>query len=607
MRPLDKHATTASPVKPLTPSMSSSLRNTKSPLTPKLAGYNASQPTRKHARSESLIPEPSSPPTLSPRQSFHANVTPRSGHRKSRQYGVSSPAETPSGAQNGTRIPLSSSTNNVPQTESSLRDGQRSLKGRTLHTGALTYTSNSRPGSSCGSSVGTMFFHADDAKSSVSSYEQEPRPPLYVAKNSSAKSFMYANGQREENLNPRDYSRQSGSLNKRPGGPYVAPTLAKAPDLPTPRQEPQSQLAISRESVTVAERDQRRRSIQSSYFPQDSNPAHFSQSHSHSPSLHGPSPLSPQSPPQRLHLRSVSTDASQTARQVNPLLMSPPSYPASLAGDQGSQMNANSPDLSPRAPSGQGLPPAIDILHPFPRATSPSKSDAQPQSGGLKMSGSSASARHERKVLDLEISNSSLLAINRALEREMRKQTAELRRFRRLSRSGRLSMTPSHRSASGGLSVVSETDDGQSLCGTPGELSDSDDNISMSDEGSMTPGSVAENDARHSARDEKRFLQDLSKHKQLLIDSQRMNQSLKRCLGWTENLIAEARKALEYKVKVSDIEIGGRVLSPDEVEGEWEGGKGLLSPTTDLPPLEDSDDFDELAESDSDEDEESIA
>lgn len=69
-----------------------------------------------------------------------------------------------------------------------------------------------------------------------------------------------------------------------------------------------------------------------------------------------------------------------------------------------------------------------------------------------------ANARRERKVLDLEISNSSLLAINRTLEREMRKQTAELRRFRRLSCSGRLSVAPS-RSASGKMSMLSEATD----------------------------------------------------------------------------------------------------------------------------------------------------
>ncbi|KAK2067856.1 hypothetical protein P8C59_001561 [Phyllachora maydis] len=47
-----------------------------------------------------------------------------------------------------------------------------------------------------------------------------------------------------------------------------------------------------------------------------------------------------------------------------------------------------------------------------------------------------ASARRERKVQDLQITNASLEAINRTLERQLRKQTAELRRYRRLSRSG---------------------------------------------------------------------------------------------------------------------------------------------------------------------------
>lgn len=93
---------------------------------------------------------------------------------------------------------------------------------------------------------------------------------------------------------------------------------------------------------------------------------------------------------------------------------------------------------------------------------------------------------------------------------------------------------------------------------------------SDSEEGSLSPGAMAESDARHRKRDEKRLQLDLTKHQQLLIDSQKMNQSLKRCLGWTEELINEGKKALEYNVRVSDVELGGRVLAPDEVEGEGE-------------------------------------
>jgi hypothetical protein len=194
-------------------------------------------------------------------------------------------------------------------------------------------------------------------------------------------------------------------------------------------------------------------------------------------------------------------------------------------------------------------------------------------------------ARTERKILDLEISNSSLLAINRTLEREMRKQNAELRRYRRLSRSGRISVAPSMRSVSGtALSVTSEVDEGTSELSSirsqdESEFSDED---SVPDEGVMSPDSLAEHDAKHRAQDEKRLLLDVARHQELLVDSQKMNQSLKRCLGWTEELIKEGRRALEYNVHVQDVELGGRVLSPDELGELGESNQGLLSPSTEF-------------------------
>jgi hypothetical protein len=184
-----------------------------------------------------------------------------------------------------------------------------------------------------------------------------------------------------------------------------------------------------------------------------------------------------------------------------------------------------------------------------------------------------ANARRERKVLDLEITNSSLAAINRTLEREMRKQTAELRRYRRLSRSGRLSIATSASMRTSGTSLL-QSEDGEPLSDMSEEEASSEEDSDVSDEnedseeGSLSPRAMAESDARHRKKDEKRLQLDLTKHQQLLIDSQKMNQSLKRCLGWTEELITEGKKALEYHVRVSDVELGGRVLAPDEVEGE---------------------------------------
>jgi hypothetical protein len=205
-----------------------------------------------------------------------------------------------------------------------------------------------------------------------------------------------------------------------------------------------------------------------------------------------------------------------------------------------------------------------------------------------------ASARRERKVQDLEITNASLEAINRTLERQLRKQTAELRRYRRLSRSGRLSLGASLMSAGDHDRIASDSSaDGGALARAGLMLEDlseedselegeeDDDDLDEDDEddydddasmgtgsgsGRLSPQSRAARGIRQRKRDERRLQLDLSKHRQLLVDSQKMNQSLKRCLGWTEELIKEGRRALLYQVRVSDVEMGGRVLAPEEVE-----------------------------------------
>lgn len=188
-----------------------------------------------------------------------------------------------------------------------------------------------------------------------------------------------------------------------------------------------------------------------------------------------------------------------------------------------------------------------------------------------------ANARRDRKVQDLEITNTSLTAINRSLERRLRKQTAELRRYRRLSRAGRLSLGSTASSAIPRESMASET-------GTEGfELTDlSEEELEMSDEESessetdsgsesLSPEARAARDARHRQKDERRLEIDLTKHRELLVDSQKINQSLKNCLNWTEELINDGRKALAYQVRVSDVQLGGRVLPPPDEDDDDDG------------------------------------
>lgn len=200
-----------------------------------------------------------------------------------------------------------------------------------------------------------------------------------------------------------------------------------------------------------------------------------------------------------------------------------------------------------------------------------------------------ANARRERKVLDLEISNNSLLAINRSLEKEVRKQKAELRRFRRMSRAGRFSTDTISNleefsaigvSELGDLSDMEEEEEGEREYDE--EFEDSGD--SSFDESTLSANALAERDETHRLRDERRLQLDLSKHRELLMDSQKMNQSLKQCMNWTEELIKEGKKALAYEVRVSDVKLGGRVLNSEEQldEEQTAESRTLLSPWT--PP-----------------------
>lgn len=189
-----------------------------------------------------------------------------------------------------------------------------------------------------------------------------------------------------------------------------------------------------------------------------------------------------------------------------------------------------------------------------------------------------AEARRERKVLDLEISNSSLLAINKSLERELRKQKAELKRFRRLSRAGQFTVPQRSSDNEEDLSTLDEEadlpdfddDDEGARPSSPfhsqPEEDFSDDDSTNSSAVPLSPGAQADRDAAQRAEDESRLRLDLSRHRELLLDTQRMNQSLQRCLYWTEGLIKDGRKALDYQIASSEVKLGGRILSGDDVD-----------------------------------------
>ncbi|KAI4834284.1 hypothetical protein E4T45_10088, partial [Aureobasidium sp. EXF-8846] len=225
----------------------------------------------------------------------------------------------------------------------------------------------------------------------------------------------------------------------------------------------------------------------------------------------------------------------------------------------------------------------LDSPTPFPDngahgSVDTSSSDTLPSNDVLPID-PYAEARRERKVLDLEISNSSLLTINKSLERELRKQKAELKRFRRLSRAGQFAVAQ-RRSSDGDqdLSTLDEEtdlpdfddDDEGARPSSPfhsqPDTDSSDEESTSSSAAPLSPGAQATRDAAQRAEDESRLRLDLSRHRELLMDTQRMNQSLQRCLYWTEGLIKDGRKALEYQVVSSEVKLGGRILSGDDAD-----------------------------------------
>ncbi|KAI9376444.1 hypothetical protein BJX61DRAFT_489919 [Aspergillus egyptiacus] len=558
--------------KPLTPTLSSAFsRPSKSPLTPKLANASVRAPRR-------LAPSDNPTPTPARQGSelsyLNTNATPRSGSRNSRRDGpIHSPGGTPASAAHSPQsfVQASQAQPRTYRTDRSpVRTGGKLEPSRTARAKTLSADLNtaSRHHSTEFRSDSPMFFHASDARSVSGSSDMDTRSRVSI-KSSSPAGFVYANGQEEAQSPVEDtVRRRSSGLNR--------PAVVARPTAPPRLMSPQRSAASPRFSDNSS----------SIGAPQlDDSPE--IRSPLHSPPLTS-QPAKPV--PVICHTKSASLDSARDAAPhelpKEGLRPSPIIVSTSEAVEEKAFVPNTTSASRPRVFS-NGSTTSLDCQSDG--LQSPVKSDHAGSSGPV------LSSRVERKILDLEISNSSLLAINRTLEREMRKQNAELQRFRRLSRSGRLPMAPSSRSTSGSRSIPNKVDEdasGHSSDGSDDEMTDEESVLGASP---PTSDPAADEDAQQGVRDEKRFLTDLAKHQDLLADSQKMNQSLKRCLGWTEELIREAKKALEYNVHANDVQLGGRVLNSDELN-ESESGRGLLatgvlpSPDTELP------DFDGLGE-----------
>ena len=550
---------------------------------------------------------------------LNSNITPRSGSRKARAETTSpAPNGTPTGTPNVSR-PVSSVGKRETPTEDAQATSGLGLRiasnGKSSRTGSVISDGHSSSISSrpilmernSASSVGSpdyapKFFHADDVKASIPSkpasersLPQESSPdythpkdenivfarPSSFGNSSSTEEqrprFFYANDANESKsppLRPANgnllhrpplqtiYSEHTGNSPPRATSPLkeemIPQTLVATK--PSPRRHTrlvsngggtlQSPQAISSGNGNIS----RRASLDSPKQPHSTNRARSTSANSAGPSR-----------PRKMNVGLPDTDSVQRTRT------------ASLIGVNGALPHSAGSPTTTQEPS---------QTYVFSPPQSPTKAPGTGQSKIDHMNELAANARRERKVLDLEISNSSLLAINRTLEREMRKQTAELRRFRRLSRSGRLSVAPS-RSASGKIppfsETIVETNDRSLLDSDEEEEDDMEDMLSnlSSTSAASRPSSRTAYAAHDRFQDPKRIELDLAAHRALLQDSQRLNMSIKHCIEQSETLLESGKRALAYHAKAPEAEkFGPRVLTLDEVEdGLFGQGQGLLSPS----------------------------
>ncbi|KAI0861328.1 hypothetical protein F4860DRAFT_476641 [Xylaria cubensis] len=529
-----------------------------------------------------------------------SNVTPRSGSRQSR---VDSANSTPNGTPSHNRSDSWDSKSAFPF---SSPFGQGDLPRRPVVTFSAVSPDKNMPLRQDNSNTrDAKFFHASDAKTSrptsahklaspnnstffyangngikpKSSSPAALSPPLSPGLNRSQENasskFMYANGTPELRPTPPPIvSRGSGSTVPTAS---KGPTVRSAATLQRPVSPSKLPLHSSsyRNSIGSQSTNSSTAAVSAARVQVSSQPSSVPST----PGLRRPDiPTSPSSG----HSRSGSSVRGEAICEPLKPMASPTTglFPPV--------------SLSPTNPSPLTLASIIQAAEEFAEHENDGSPDDQSMlQSPTKSNGSStdpvteliANARRERKVQDLQIRNASLEAINRTLERQLRKQTAELRRHRRLSRASHLSLasaTTASRVPSGAISELEMEPQGltdlseEQLSTEELEEESFSDNDSVSS--GVSPSILAERDEKYRHGDEERLKLDLSKHQQILVDSQKINQSIKRCLDWTEELINEGKKALEYKVRVSDIRLGGRVLVPLDEEDE----------TSKLPPPDDT-------------------
>ncbi|KAL8835406.1 MAG: hypothetical protein Q9170_003335 [Blastenia crenularia] len=542
--------------------------------------------------------------TVTPVKAFlSSNVTPRSGSRKARVDSASStprrtPESTPPAARPTSMIEGRDWPSRGLKPVGALgtkEDDPRPTRAQSVvsdvqHPTRLTSVDRSRDGRFQTSSADNLpkFFHASDAKPSCSTRPQSQSPRLQprLAGFEQAKDLnnadIYTETARPEPGDERpkffhadETQPASPAMPKHVNGrPPLQTIFSSYQTMSSPVQRPPSPLKeevlpISRKSSLSKPSPRRHTRLVSAGFNDIRAPEILVKGISRRSSLNDSSKriTQPQSPV------TASFGAISSRRS---------SFALSDAGRRSTFVMPPDPD-HPDPSTAEARP----TTPPKPHSSGSPDTPAPGQSKLDHLNELAANARRERKVLDLEISNSSLLAINRTLEAEMRKQKAELRHLRRLRSSVRF--PSSTRTASSKFSMPSADDDLSPTSSADEAEDDNDrfsnissgtsDDTSFPDSLSFSPSFRKSSIPVAKGRTSRSLKVDLSAQRLLLLDSQKLNQALKRCLGRTDELITDGKRALDYKVDTGDLPmLGPRVLTSEDRDEELELGRGLLSP-----------------------------
>ncbi|RYP01846.1 hypothetical protein DL764_006049 [Monosporascus ibericus] len=595
---MPKIASKAAPQAPLVATTAPTTRRISRP-TPSNSGRGTPVPHTAHhdEHSASLAPP------------FLANVTPRPGSRQAR---VNSASSTPSGTPSGTpsRERFEGGDRKSSSGQTSPRLSVDHAKRPTVSFGSVLLDPKSQAGLGIQQTSESKFFHASDVQLSrapSAAKQTQARPPtLFPAKGITAESRSNSPIHPMPTASQSQQDNVSSKFVYANGAPEVRPSLSPPASLvpgsaasKPPRNRPSLGSQSSESHLGAAPSSPAKSPSQPVQPPSKSRP--------YPPQRNQPPLLSGSATDKLTRRKSSGASRVGTHSRKSSLVLSDlgaPAPPPKLMSPL-FPSGPSSPLHTPSTPAPLTLASIIQAAEELPddeeassadgsrsevhnQVHSPAKSNAADPISELV-----SNARRERKVQDLQITNASLEAINRTLERQLRKQTAELRRYKRMSRAGGLAMasaaaTTQETSEAApteqvGLRIV-DLSEGESDNRDELEVQDEPEEESLSETESdlenLTPNQVAEHDAKHRTRDEARLKLDLTKHQQLLVDSQKINQSIKRCLNWTEELIKDGKKALAYSVKLHDVKLGGRVLSPLDEPDEQE----------EFPRLEEEDD-----------------